>query len=131
MIITITNQKGGVGKTTTAINLAAGLSSKGLKTLLLDLDPQSNATLSFSKPEEARLSLYEVLSGEADIADCLIGDIDKAPNLTLGPASLALAKLETKLIGEYRRPLPPLRPAKGHPRRLRRGGHRHPAQPSG
>ena len=100
MIITITNQKGGVGKTTTAINLAAGLSSKGLKTLLLDLDPQSNATLSFSKPEEARLSLYEVLSGEADIADCLIGDIDKAPNLTLGPASLALAKLETKLIGE-------------------------------
>ena len=99
MIITITNQKGGVGKTTTAINLAAGLAAKGLRTLLLDLDPQSNATLSFVTPDGDRKSLFEVFTGEALLSDVIL-EVEKAPNLTLGPAALSLAKLESKLTGE-------------------------------
>ncbi len=99
MIVTITNQKGGVGKTTTAINLAAGLAAKGLPTLLLDLDPQANATLSFTEQEVERPSMFEVLTQEAPLGEVLI-QVEKAEHLTLGPSSLALAKLETKLIGE-------------------------------
>lgn len=95
-IIAIANQKGGVAKTTTAINLASGLALKGIPTLLVDLDPQANATQSLP-PQHGDLSaVYEVLNQEIGVLEAAyqVGD-----NLDVLASHIKLAKLEPQLQG--------------------------------
>ncbi|HEV7487064.1 MAG TPA: ParA family protein [Thermoanaerobaculia bacterium] len=99
MIITVANQKGGVGKTTTAINLSAAVANKGNRTLLIDLDPQANSTMSYVDPRSISRSMFDVLvSEELGFNDVIVPT--PLPNLFLAPSKIALAKLESKLIGE-------------------------------
>lgn len=99
MIISITNQKGGVGKTTTAINLAAALAQKGHKTLLIDLDPQGNSTMSYLDRKTVEKSMFDVLTDpEVKLKDVLRAS--GLPNLDIAPARISLAKIESKLLGE-------------------------------
>lgn len=100
MVIAITNQKGGVGKTTTSINLAAALAHKGYRTLLVDLDPQGNATLTYTDHATTeQLTMYEVLVKEdTQIASVVVPT--NVPNLSLAPARLTLAKVEPTLAGQ-------------------------------
>jgi chromosome partitioning protein len=100
MILAITNQKGGVGKTTTAINLSSALASKGLRTLLIDLDPQANSSMSFLDVREISKTVYDALTEkDVHLAD-VVQPVMKVANLHVVPSSIALAKIESKLLGE-------------------------------
>ncbi len=97
--IAIANQKGGVGKTTTAINLSAALAQKGKKVLLIDLDPQANSTISFVDLQEVELTIYDILTDPLIKFDDVIKP-SKIENLDILPSRINLAKLERQLIGE-------------------------------
>lgn len=100
MIIAITNQKGGVGKTTTAINVSAALASKGFRTLLVDLDPQANSSMSFLDVHSLEASVYEALTEDDVHLPDVVLPANNQDNLFIAPSTIALAKIEAKLLGE-------------------------------
>ncbi|MEP6603719.1 MAG: ParA family protein [Spartobacteria bacterium] len=94
-IIAIANQKGGVGKTTTSVNLGAALAEKGQRILIVDLDPQGNATSAFGMQELEAESLYDALLGGAPVTEKILPT--RLPNLFLIPADLDLAGAEIEI----------------------------------
>lgn len=100
MIIVIANQKGGVGKTTTAINLSAACALQGKRVLLMDLDPQGNSSLSFLDPPSIDGSAFELFTEMDQPWEKFIYPT-KVKNLDIVPSKINLAKLEPKLAGDF------------------------------
>ena len=103
MILAIANQKGGVGKTTTALNLAAALALRGKSTLLIDLDPQANSSMSYLDLREIEKGMYDVFI-EPEFPLASIVKPTALPKLFVAPARISLAKLESRLVGELDAP---------------------------
>ena len=100
--IAIANQKGGVGKTTTAINVATALAATGWRTLLIDLDPQGNASTGIGvHTADRERSTYDILVDEASLQDCVMPT--RIPNLDIVPATVDLSGAEVELVGVEKR----------------------------
>lgn len=96
--IAVANQKGGVGKTTTSINLSSCLAEKGKKVLVIDTDPQGNTTSGFGiDKNNLDYSIYELMLGECTISDCVIKNV--LDNISVVPSNVNLAAVEIELIG--------------------------------
>lgn len=97
-IIAIANQKGGVGKTTTSINLSSCIAAKGKKVLVIDMDPQGNTTSGYGiEKNELENTIYELIMGDCTVEDCILKEI--LPNISILPSNVNLAAAEIELIG--------------------------------
>jgi chromosome partitioning protein len=103
-VIAIANQKGGVGKTTTAVNLSAALAEQGFRLLVVDLDPQGNATTGLGlNPRDVTSSIYDVVLNQAPLEDCI--EPTSIKNLFVAPATIDLAGAEIELVPQISREL--------------------------